>query len=168
MGLIVPDDIKQKFIEDSRIKPGAIPFNKGKKQDEWVGEDSLKRMKAGRFQKGHKPSHAAKTLQISKLYFKPDGKHYLYIYLGVKKRMPLQRYLWEQDHGPVPKGHKITFKDGNTLNCNLDNLELISNAALMARNTAQRFGIEIFKIIQLRGALNRKINNLLKQLSNEK
>jgi hypothetical protein len=45
---------------------------------------------------------------------------------------------------------------------------MVSNAELLNRNSAHRFGPDLFKIIQLRGALNRQINKRLKQLSNEK
>lgn len=121
------------------------------------------------FQKGHKlknePYNKRKTTEIKQ--WTKKGKPILMILMPSRK-IPLQRHIWEQTNGPIPPGHNIIFKDRNTLNCNLDNLELVSNSELMTRNSALRFGPEIFKIIQLRGALNRQINKRLKQLSNEK
>jgi hypothetical protein len=36
------------------------------------------------------------------------------------------RYLWEQAHGKIPEGYRVIFLDNNKLNCDLDNLELVS------------------------------------------
>lgn len=38
------------------------------------------------------------------------------------------RYIWEKEHGPVPEGHKLIFRDGNKDNVSLDNLVCISIA----------------------------------------
>lgn len=35
-------------------------------------------------------------------------------------------YIWEQHNGKIPKNHFIGFKDGNKLNCNIENLILLS------------------------------------------
>lgn len=49
--------------------------------------------------------------------------------------VPYHRHLWEQENGPIPAGHNLIFRDGNTMNCALDNLELISRAENVKRNT---------------------------------
>ena len=36
--------------------------------------------------------------------------------------MEKQRYIWEQVHGPIPKGHVVVFLDGNNRNFDIDNL----------------------------------------------
>nr|DAW36172.1 MAG TPA: HNH endonuclease [Caudoviricetes sp.] len=41
---------------------------------------------------------------------------------------------YEQAHGPIPKGHCVQFKDGDTLNCVLDNLYLISRKKQVRKN----------------------------------
>lgn len=66
--------------------------------------------------------------------------------------------VWEQANGPLPKGHAICFKDGNRLNCDLANLECVSRAELMARNTVHRNGPEVAAVSQLLGAIRRQIN----------
>ena len=48
--------------------------------------------------------------------------------------MPKHRYIWEKAFGPIPKGHCVQFKDGDTTNCILDNLYLISRAKQVRRN----------------------------------
>lgn len=66
--------------------------------------------------------------------------------------------IWEAAHGPLPAGHAVVFKDGNKQHVTLDNLELVSRAELMRRNTVHRHGPEIAALVQLRGALRRQIN----------
>ncbi len=53
-------------------------------------------------------------------------------YLKVKVAEPdvwvfKHRYVWELANGPIPEGHMIQFADKNTLNCELENLMLVSN-----------------------------------------
>jgi hypothetical protein len=70
----------------------------------------------------------------------------------------LHRILWEKVHGPVPPGMLVTFKDGEKLNCVLDNFELMSRADNARRNAVwKRFPKELADIVMLRGAVNRMI-----------
>lgn len=66
--------------------------------------------------------------------------------------------LWEEVHGQIPDGHALVFKDGDKTHITLDNLELITRAELMRRNSIQRYGKEIASLVQLRGVLLRQIN----------
>lgn len=45
------------------------------------------------------------------------------------------RYTWEQNHGPIPKGMNVVFKDNNPRNMEISNLELITDAELSRRNS---------------------------------
>ena len=38
------------------------------------------------------------------------------------------RLVWESAHGPIPKGGHVIFLDGDHRNCDLSNLELVTNA----------------------------------------
>lgn len=58
-----------------------------------------------------------------------------YKYIKVREETPpqrnyvfLHRYVWEQHNGPIPEGALIMFKDGNSLNCDINNLILVNNA----------------------------------------
>jgi hypothetical protein len=42
--------------------------------------------------------------------------------------------IWEQAHGPIPKGHVIIFADGNKLNMDLENLLLVSRSEIVYMN----------------------------------
>lgn len=50
------------------------------------------------------------------------------------KLIRLSTYTWEQAYGPVPLGSVVTFRDGNPLNCVLDNLLIMTRAENIARN----------------------------------
>ena len=43
-------------------------------------------------------------------------------------------YIWEQTHGPVPKGMIVALRDGVKTNCDPDNLMLLSRAELLRLN----------------------------------
>ena len=49
-------------------------------------------------------------------YWREDGK---------LKNTTKARWLWEMNHGDVPEGYWVTYKDENPANCELDNLTLI-------------------------------------------
>lgn len=56
-------------------------------------------------------------------------------YTGRATRYKLKHVvLWEQAHGPVPKGHAVAFRDGEKLHCGLDNLMCVSRAELLRLN----------------------------------
>lgn len=65
---------------------------------------------------------------------------------------------WEEINGPLPKGHALVFRDGNKANTDPSNMELISRADLMRRNTVHNLPKELAEVIQLKGALQRQIN----------
>lgn len=46
----------------------------------------------------------------------------------------LAHLVWEKLHGPMPKGGVLIHKDGDQLNCDPGNLELITRAELSKRN----------------------------------
>lgn len=165
----------------SSIKNAAVN-NELKKSDAY-----LEREKPGQFKSGHptwnKGTHYAAP-GSEKGQFKPGHKPHTWLPIGserVTKDGYLQRKLtdtgypprdwvpvshieWEKHHGkPVPKGHAVIFRDGNSQNFAPANLELISRAGLMRRNSYLNLPEPLAEIVQLRGALNRKINRRSKQ-----
>lgn len=152
-----------------RFKKGHQPKNKGLSISEFMSEDAIKRSAATRFKKGHIPANAKKegdgAISIRK---DKSGHKYKYIRISLGKWELLSRVVWAKHHGQIPLDHVIIFKDGDTLNCAIDNLECISKRENMKRNSYHRFGKEIASAIQLRGAVNRQINKHLKKLRDEK
>lgn len=41
------------------------------------------------------------------------------------------KYIWEQAYGKIPNGKALLYKDGNRLNCTLDNLVLVDKAVII-------------------------------------
>lgn len=146
------------------IKKGSIPKNKGKKQAEYMSADAIEKTKATRFSKGHLPHNTRHDYALSDRKDK-TGRVYRYIRIGLAKWIPYHRYIWEQSNGEIPKGYNVQFKDRNTLNCTVDNLYLISKADQLKNENSlhARYPEEVRKLIQLKGALNRQINNANKK-----
>lgn len=137
-----------------RFRPGHNTWNKGMKGLDIGG-------KATRFQPGHRGGKAAEI-------YKPIGTERVskdgYLERKIHDGMPLQSrwravhlLVWEEANGPLPASHAIAFKDGNKRNTALDNLECISRAELMRRNTVHNLPPELKEVVQLKGAINRKI-----------
>jgi hypothetical protein len=66
--------------------------------------------------------------------------------------------VWEAANGPVPAGHIVIFRDRDRRNFDPANLECVTRAENMRRNTYHRYPKAVASLIQLRGALNRQIN----------
>lgn len=167
LGLVVPKEVAARFAKESQLKKGNVSFNKGRKQTEYMSPERIERTKATRFKAGQLPHNTKHDDCIS---IRPDnrGVKYKFIRLSQGNWIPLHRHVWQQANGPIPRHMKLIFRDGNTLNCDLANLELLTPAELMLRNTVHNYPKPIAQAIQLRGALNRKINRKLKSLDNEK
>lgn len=74
----------------------------------------------------------------------------------------VHRLVWEAARGPIPPGSAVCFKPGCATTIaseiTLERLQLLSSADQMRRNSYLRFGPDIARLIQLRGALNRQLN----------
>lgn len=94
-------------------------------------------MKRTQFKKGNLPANTLHDLAITVRLDHPKtrkGRPYKWIRIAKGKWVHYHRWLWEQAHGPVPAKHMVIFKDGNTMNCVLSNLELITMAENAMRN----------------------------------
>lgn len=115
-----------------------------------------------RFKPGHRGGKAAQLYRpIGSERISKDG----YLERKINDDLPFQKRWravhilnWEAINGPLPVGHAVVFRDGNKQNFALDNLELVSRADLMRRNSVHNYGPEIARIHQLQGAIARQIN----------
>jgi len=158
MGLTIPDEIINHRKNIGRIKPGNIPFTKGKKQTEFMSADAIERTKPFRFKAGHLPPNTYKEMGVIVIRKDKRGVPYNMIKLGHRNWIHLHVQLYKMAFGEIPKGNIIRFKDGNTMNCTLDNLEMITRKENMERNTIQRFPKELKEVIQLNNRIKRKLN----------
>ena len=79
----------------------------------------------------------------------------------------VHKLVWEQAHGPVPKGHIVVFKPGlrtsDEESITPDRLELVSRAENMRRNSRHvRYPPELNSLLHVKASLTRKINSLTK------
>ena len=137
----------------SQFKPGHTPKNKGVKMPAEVYSAVAPTM----FKKGNKP---ANTKPAGTINVRADSSGRLYQYIKIKDCHweLLQRYVWTQANGEIPRGSVVIFLDGNYLNCELSNLQVITRKENMARNTIQRYPAELQEIMKLTCKLKRKTN----------
>jgi hypothetical protein len=90
---------------------------------------------------------------------------------GPRDWIAVHRLVWMEANGPVPDGYVVCFKRGRFTTkleeITLDAVELVSRADLMKRNTIHNYPKPIAQLVQLRGALNRKINRLERERREE-
>lgn len=154
---------------ESQFPKGHVPANKGLRRPGYAPG----RMKETQFGKGCRSGIAATNWKpVGTILADTDG--YLRIKVreaqhgkeatgfGNTKVWPLyNRYLWEQQKGPIPPKHIVIFKDGKRANCVIENLELLSMADNARRNAMwRRYPAELAQAIMLNGALKRKLGRL--------
>lgn len=143
----------QEHGKDFRFKKGHEPHNKGVQ----MSPDVYERVKPTMFKKGIKP-HNTKPVGTIKWRIDKEGRNYAYIKIKDKDWRLMHRVVWEQHHGPIPPKHVVRFKDGNTMNWDISNLEMISQVNNMEFNSIQRFPEDVQELIKLNSKLKRKIN----------
>lgn len=136
-----------------RFKPGNVPFNKGLVRPlGWApGRTAETRFKHGNKPQTWRPVGSERWTRDGYLERKISDTGNKRDWSGAHV------ILWEDINGPIPKGHAVIFRDGNKRNIIIENLELISRADLMRRNSVYALPKELALVIQLRGALNRQI-----------
>lgn len=107
-----------------QFKEGSIPVNKGIKGVVYEG------CKKTWFKKGNTPiNHRS----VGSERVNVDG--YIEIKVSEPSKWRLKHnVIWEQHNGPIPKGYAIIFGDRDTLNCDPNNLILVSRQQLLILN----------------------------------
>lgn len=106
----------------ARFQKGMTPWNKGKSDWQIRTPEGNARCAATQFKPGHTPANAKPVG-----YERVTDEGYILIKVADHRKMVLKhRYVWQQANGPIPANHNIMFRDGNRLNCSLNNLELVS------------------------------------------
>jgi hypothetical protein len=128
------DKIRQKLLGrrvsmKSEFKKGQTPFNKGTK--------GLMKANKTSFKKGNVPANFMNGYKVSKdgIYVRVGNKTYDYGKLKVGKYEALARLRYRQAFGEFDKKLIVFHKDGDLLNNEIDNLELITRKELLKRNS---------------------------------
>lgn len=156
MGLRKDPEWLRKQSLKGAFKKGHVPSNKGKKWDEYLSKEKQEAARSTCFKKGQMPKNHKPVGWERKTR---DG------YWEVKVAEPRtfkakHRLLWEQHHGPIPKGVNIVFIDGNTDNITIENLraETMEEKFNRCCSIHTRFPKELRELVQLKGALQRQLN----------
>ena len=145
-----------RIIEPSianQFKPGHTPHNKGKQ----ISAEIYEKVAPTMFKRGNKP-HNTKPNGTINIRADKTGRFYQYIKIKDCHWELLQRHVWTQANGEIPQGSVVIFLDGNYLNCDISNLQVISRRENMARNTIQRYPAELQEVMKLTSKLKRKTN----------
>ncbi len=123
-----PEYMESSGFKRNQFKKGRTPFNKGRSRCFWATAEAEQRMAKGQFKKGecratNPNSRKNKPIGHERLY--SDGYVWIITPNGRKQK---HRWVWEQAHGPIPKDHCIKFRDGDTTNCTLENLYMVSRS----------------------------------------
>ncbi len=143
----------------SRFQPGHCPWNAGMKGLPTRGRAAETQFKKGRKPHTWLPVGSERTSNDGYLQRKVSDTGY-----PPKDWKGLHILLWEEHYGPVPAGHCICFKDGIKTNITLANLELLSRAERMSRNTIHRFPPELKSTIRT----VRKLERVIREVEREK
>jgi len=111
---------------NTTFKKRHVPANKGKK----MSAEQYAKCEGTMFKKGHRPQN-----------YRPVGSERINVdgYIEIKVKDPNKwdlkhRVIWEEHNGEIPQGNLVIFRDNNPLNCNIDNLLLISKSENMKMN----------------------------------
>jgi hypothetical protein len=159
----------------TQFKKGLVPHNKGLRRPGWAPG----RMRETQFKKGERRGAAARNwCPVGTV--RPDADGFLRIKVRESNAQDkcfgfgnvsiwpmLQRHVWQQHHGPIPAQHKVVFRDGDRSRCVIENLELVSDAELMRRNSIHhRYPKEMVNTIMLLGAVKRKLRERSEKYDN--
>ena len=143
------------------FKPGLVPWNKGTRYI--AGGRSAET----RFQPGDKP-HTWNPVGHERV----SKEGYLLRKVtdtGVTRRdyRPVHHLVWQEAGREIPPGHALVFRDGDKRNFDINNLELVTRAELMRRNSVHRLPKEAALAYQLVGCIRRQINRRTRQQHQE-
>jgi hypothetical protein len=148
---------------------GHVPANKGLRRPGYAPG----RMAQTQFKRGERSGFAEDNWKsVGTIVADPEG----FLRIKIAERVNgkpigwdksiwplLHHQVWERHHGPIPPGHKIAFKDGDRRNTAIENLEILTHAEMMARNTIHNLPRELKDVIHLTG----KIKQVLRRRLNE-
>lgn len=151
--------VNKSTVNDYYLKKGYKSGLTGKfnKNFEGMSEDKINRIKSTQFKKGHPPTNHKPIGTISR------RADYNYIKVSENNWELLYNVVWEQHHGPKPKGTVIMHIDGNRHNDDINNLILVNkDEELLINQTKLTDNAALNKVIINNSRLQRKIMNIKK------
>ncbi|MEJ5143958.1 HNH endonuclease signature motif containing protein [Sphingobacterium sp. MYb388] len=160
LGLVIPKVIIEQRKKDSQIKRGNTPPNKGKKLEDFMSPETIEKFKKNTYRKGNIPHNAYNEIGKIVTRQKTDGtERYKYICLELGKWQLYQHYVWEKNKGPIPIGNLIRFIDGDSMNCDINNLECVTKFENLQRNNISDRAIATRFALTGRGNVNEDLRD---------
>lgn len=152
--IIIPKEVIERNKRESHLKSGHTPFNKGKKQKEYMSTESIAKTAKTRFKKGNLPHN---TRYDGAERITKDG----YVEIRLKKGVFRLKHLheWEKINGKLPEGHCLKCQDGNRLNTEPSNWKLITRIENMYNNSFINYPKEIIPSLVLTRKITKIIEN---------
>lgn len=122
---------------ETRFTPGTMPHNNVPVGTERVTDDGIRQRKV-----------------------RDDGPAH-------RRWKSVHSLLWEEVNGEIPAGHLVVFRDRNTQHIEIDNLELVTRAENMRRNTIHRYPPELKSTIRQLSKLKRAISEAANEKQND-
>ena len=118
-------------------------------------KDALTVNQLRRFARAHGLTKNPPSVRRSKGYARLHKGYILVKADDVAEWRPLHKIVWEAENGPIPEGHVIMFADGDTQNCDISNLILVTKAerVMMSKFKLRSGDPELTKL----GALTAKL-----------
>ena len=151
----------------SRFQKNHATWNKGKTG--YTGNHP--NTKRTQFKAGRSPQEARNYQPIGSLRIGSDGILQRKIsddqdINPARRWRSVHRIVWEEVHGPMPRGYIVVFKPGMDTTdpqlITIDRVELINRAELMRRNTRHNLPEEIKELVILKYRITRAINRRFK------
>lgn len=122
-------------------KPNSNSYRKGNRP--WnLGVKGYMSGNKTSYKKGNKPHN---TRSLGEIWIRAD-KDKDYKYIKTEKGVELlSHYIWKKHNGEIPAKHIIRFKDGDSMNCDIDNLMCISRAENARMNTNREKGAKTLR-----------------------
>ena len=127
---LTADELKTELQRSKQMVAisGQTPHNKGKKYPNMPKN-------SGQFKKGNRPPN---YVPVSTINYTTDG--YPKEKIGEPNQWVLKhRKVWEDHHGPIPKGYSIVFLDGDKTNYDISNLACLSKNEIARMNQNHLF-----------------------------
>lgn len=143
----------------SEFRKGQPSWNKGMKGLKFPGSEKTW------FRKGHLPKNTMfdGAIKIRHNHKDRGDRPYRWIRISKAHWKQLHVHVWECAHGPVPAGHIVVFADGDTMNCDISNLRMISRKQ-HAIETREKDGFIAKTLCHLPGKKGRHDKQLQKEL----
>lgn len=129
LGLKKSEARKMAAKQETTFQKGHLSWNAGKQ----IG--STGRSQETQFKPGLLPHN---TLSDGVITVRKDNGGHLWkwIRIGLANWKPLHRHVREQAVGPIPRGRIVSFIDGDRMNCEIENLQIMTKKANYQRNSA--------------------------------